>query len=597
MSWVLYLLAVVMLLDAVKMRRRITALPVLAATDAPGAAAHELVVAPGVVLADATRRAASAYAAANDLELLDVIPRDLPALRAMTIATLVERGYREDRLGPGRTAGHAFLVTTALAARAQLVLPTDELGFVRAAARLKHFARGDLAIAPAEHAQPADLSRRLDVLRAQIGPSATVALFALPILWTLIGLGLWLRPVAGLVALAVWHLQPMVALLGTPLRSRDLPLVVLFRTPIELWIWVRTLVGKRSVVADAAAREAGYTKLLAGGTATLLEPRRATCPLCDGTELVVHVRNPDLLQHKPGVFTLEKCGGCGHIFQNPRLSLAGLDFYYKDFYDGLGEQGMEFVFGFGAQPYHKRAQMMRDHAAPKRWLDVGAGHGHFCIAARGQLPDTTFDGLDMSESIDEAKRRGWISTAYRGLFPELAPGFAGAYDAVSMSHYLEHTLDPRAELDAARVALAPGGHLLIEVPDPEYGLAKLLRGYWLPYFQPQHLNLVSVGNLEKLLRERGLEPVEWHRGKAHQRVDFFFAAWMFLDHLAPAPHLPWRPRGTAAWVWRVVAWTLGSPLIIGGVLVDNAIGPLIARGKRGNTYRVLARKTAAPPSD
>ena len=44
------------------------------------------------------------------------------------------------------------------------------------------------------------------------------------------------------------------------------------------------------------------------------------------------------------------------MFQNPRLSLDGLDFYYKDFYDGLGEDGMEFVFGFGVEPYLDRAR-------------------------------------------------------------------------------------------------------------------------------------------------------------------------------------------------------------------------------------------------
>src|SRR5439155_15722535 len=98
------------------------------------------------------------------------------------------------------------------------------------------------------------------------------------------------------------------------------------------------------------------------------------------------------------------------------------------------------------------------------------------------------------------------------------------YDAISMSHYLEHTRDPRLELDAARTALAPAGCLMIEVPDPEYPLGRVLRRYWLPWFQPQHQHLLSVKNLDRLLRERGFEPVAWHRGRAHQKVDFFFAA-------------------------------------------------------------------------
>jgi hypothetical protein len=322
------------------------------------------------------------------------------------------------------------------------------------------------------------------------------------------------------------------------------------------------------------------------------EPRRDTCPLCESRDLAVHLRTGDLLQHKPGRFTLERCGGCGHVFQNPRLSLAGLDFYYRDFYDGLGEAGMEFIFGYGIAPYIARARMVKRarETAPARWLDVGAGHGHFCIAARAELPDTRFDGLDLSESIDEAKRRGWIDTAYRGLFPELAADLAGQYDTISMSHYLEHTIDPRLELDAARVALADHGSLLIEVPDPEFKLGRVLGRYWLPWFQPQHQHLLSVKNLERLLRERGFTPVEWHRGAAHQRVDLFFASYLLLDRIAPPAHLPWRWRGAAASAWRLFVWTAGSPLVLAAILTDNALGPLLSRARVSNTYRVLATK-------
>ena len=254
---------------------------------------------------------------------------------------------------------------------------------------------------------------------------------------------------------------------------------------------------------------------------------------------------------------------------------------------------MEFVFGFAKQPYLSRARMVTAVApAPARWLDVGAGHGHFCMAARDELPATHFDGLDLSDSIDEAARRGWVEHAYRGLFPVLASELAGRYDVVSMSHYLEHTLDQRAELAAANTALVDGGCLLIELPDPDYALGRVLGRYWLPWFQPQHLHLVSVKNLDKLLREHGFEPVTWHRGAAHQRVDLFFASYLLLDRIAPPPHLPWRWRGPLGTAWRLATWTIGAPLIVVATLVDNLVGPAISKARVSNTYRVLARKVA-----
>jgi SAM-dependent methyltransferase len=589
MTYILYALALLLIVDGLRIRGRAKALPVLAPSDDP--ATHRLVCPPGVEVSDATLRAASAFARAHELDVLDLVPRDLPAIRALSLLFLVDpRRYRVDRLGLGRTAGHAVILSHDVAERARVSDPADDVAFVRLASKVKLFGRADIAIAPGERSRPGDPRHRYAILSALLGPSTVAALASLPILWSLIGLGIYYRPVPGLVALAAWQLQPAIALLGTALRASDLPIVTLLRFPIELVLLVRTVIAPRPQRMPSA----DYAQLLAGGIDRFFEPRRETCLLCDSPDLVVHQRSSDLLQNKPGTFTLERCRACGHVFQNPRLSLAGLDFYYKDFYDGMGEAGMEFIFGFGNKPYHTRARAVSDHASPARWLDVGAGHGHFCMAARDDLPETQFDGLDLSASIEEAKRRGWVDTAYRGLFPEVAPQLAGRYDAVSMSHYLEHTLDPRAELDAARTALAPSGHLMIEVPDPEFALSRVLRRWWLPYFQPQHLNLVSVKNLDRLLRERGFTPLVWHRGKAHQRVDFFFAAYLICNRLAPATDLPWRRSGLLAGAWNRVVWTIGSPFIAAGMIVDNLMGPVFARMKVSNTYRVVARKDATP---
>src|SRR5205823_1793024 len=218
-----------------------------------------------------------------------------------------------------------------------------------------------------------------------------------------------------------------------------------------------------------------YDALLARGTEPFFEPRRDDCPLCHGKDLAKIGDFPDHYQRKPGRFVLSRCRGCGHVFQNPRLSIEGLSFYYRDFYDGLGEELTQTVFANEMTEYRARAQLVASFSTPRRWLDVGAGHGHFCCFARELLPETRFEGLDFSESIEHAVRRRWVDRGIRGLFPEVAPKLAAGgerYDVVSMSHYLEHTLDPAAEIDAAARVLAAGGLLFIEVPDPESRLGR-----------------------------------------------------------------------------------------------------------------------------
>jgi SAM-dependent methyltransferase len=604
MRWVWAVVAFLLLLDAWRLRGRARALAVLPPSGDPVSPEHRFVLATGVVLDEATRRAASAYARTAGLRVLDLWPSDLPALRAWALLQVIDpAAYRKDRLGKGSTAEHAVLVATDVLERAGVApevgeTPQDPIAFVRLAARLKRYSLGaaDLAVAPSLSAVPGDPKRRLALLWETMGSGANAVLFGVPVLIALLVLAAITDHVTGAVALVVFQAQPLLALVGGDLRPPDLFLETLIRLPLELWAWVGLLRdGSPDPHVEAArARRGEYDQLLAGGLARFFEPRAERCPLCQGTELEVRLETVDLLQHKPGEFTLERCRGCGHVFQNPRLSLEGLDFYYRDFYDGLGEEDIEAIFGASGTSYEARAAMVLGHAEPKRWLDVGGGHGHFCFTARELSPETRFDALDLSGSIDEAARRGWVDRSYLGLFPDLAPTLAGAYDVVSMSHYLEHTRDPRAELAAASVALAPGGLLLVEIPNPECSLGRRLGRLWLPWFQPQHQHLLSVANLEKLLREHGFSPLVWHRGEAHQPVDMFAAVYLLIGWLVPPPDEPWRPpSGVGARIARTVVFLLGVPGLLAGRVLDAALRPGFARSKASNTFRVLARKDAA----
>jgi 5,10-methylene-tetrahydrofolate dehydrogenase/methenyl tetrahydrofolate cyclohydrolase len=64
------------------------------------------------------------------------------------------------------------------------------------------------------------------------------------------------------------------------------------------------------------------------------------------------------------------------------------------------------------------------------------------------FPSTRFEGLDLAESIQLAQKKRWIDRAIRGIFPQVAASLAAEapYDVVSMSHYLEHTCEPRTEI-------------------------------------------------------------------------------------------------------------------------------------------------------
>ncbi|GAA4146201.1 class I SAM-dependent methyltransferase [Actinomadura keratinilytica] len=571
---------------------------------------HRFVTAEGVHLDDAIRRAAAAHARRHGLRVLDLVPSGLDSLRALELVRRVDpAAYRWSRLAVGGGGAHAVLVDADVAERAGIsrfdgLSPAemDEL-----ITRLKCYAptATDLCVAPGiapVGCPPADRRR---ILRRRWPSDLPVYLTG-----NILGLGVLGAALArcltgrggapgrdaaaALAVLAAACAQPYLATAGTPLRPCDRLRFALTRPVAAPLRWLRVAAQREDPDPRLPALRAEYAADLAQGVDRFFEERRADCPWCGGRDLRRLLACGDRQHHRPGRFVLERCGTCGHVFQNPRLNAAGLDFYYRDFYDGSGGPEVERGFRLAAPHYRDRAKMLRGHAEPRAWLDVGAGHGHFCNAARDIWPHTRFDGLDMGVSIQEAERRGWVDRAYQGLFPDLADKLAGEYDVVSMHHYLEHTVDPRAELDAAARVLPPGGHLLIEVPDPEWPLGRLARGWWHAWFQPQHLHFVTAGNLVRVLEERGFRVVAVERGPAHQPVELLMIVMLLAHRIVPDPGKPWRDprvrrlRGAA----RTAVFVAAGPLMFAAAAADQLLLPVIRRGNRSNAYRVLARRVA-----
>lgn len=100
---------------------------------------------------------------------------------------------------------------------------------------------------------------------------------------------------------------------------------------------------------------------------------------------------------------------------------------------------------------------------PESWLDVGTGDARFPEAAKELFPYTSFDGVDPTARVEEAREAERVEEAYVGSLTDerIATALRARYDVVT----LLRPPDPAGELRAALAVLRPGGYLLLEGVD------------------------------------------------------------------------------------------------------------------------------------
>jgi len=228
-----------------------------------------------------------------------------------------------------------------------------------------------------------------------------------------------------------------------------------------------------------------------------------------------------------------------------------------------------------ARRLRSTAQVILAFPEPESWLDVGTGEARFPETAKELFPYTSFDGLDATPRVEQARRAERVEEAHVGLLtdPQIRMRLRARYDVVSMLHHLPYAPDPREELHAAVAVLRPGGHLLLEAADPQCAFAELLGERWLP--RARRLRLLSLDDLCTELMSQGCTIVRTDRRAAHLPHDLSAALSLCLPGFLPS-------------------WSTGPPLAAAKAL-DHALAPLLRLTRFSNTYRLIARRGASAP--
>jgi SAM-dependent methyltransferase len=164
-----------------------------------------------------------------------------------------------------------------------------------------------------------------------------------------------------------------------------------------------------------------------------------------------------------------------------------------------------------------------------RLLDVGCGNGDFVrqMAALGW----DAEGLDPDPSAVTAGGRSGVKITQGTLADLDLDLHAGVFDAITLSHVIEHVHDPAGDLRRIRSLLSSGGLVWIATPNLEaLGLRRFGRD-WVNLDPPRHLVLFTRASLERIVRDAGLEPLPVPRASPLARHIYSQSAAIAEDRL------------------------------------------------------------------
>jgi SAM-dependent methyltransferase len=269
----------------------------------------------------------------------------------------------------------------------------------------------------------------------------------------------------------------------------------------------------------------------------------AACFLCGAAEADPLWSTPDRAFAVPGLYTVARCRRCGFLYQRPRVRDEHLAECYPDHYPRHQEPSPRIPFkGSPARVRAARwalgsrlgyaalrdtdaglltrlrgallARRLRWDCPPwrgrGRYLDVGCGSGGALGVA--QALGWQVAGVEMDEAAAKKARR-FSQRVHAGDLLG-APFAPGEFDCVTAFHVLEHVPDPVAALRRMLEWLAPGGLLIVEVPNAGGLGAALFGRAWSGLELPRHLSHFAPATLERAVAQAGGRVVwRWHQAK------------------------------------------------------------------------------------
>ena len=287
---------------------------------------------------------------------------------------------------------------------------------------------------------------------------------------------------------------------------------------------------------------------IAPAAASLAEIRTRPCPNCalcgsPGERLYLGLR--DKLFGASGTWNLKKCRNklCGHLWLDPMPLHEDIgkayDTYYthsdlpaaivedsrsRRFIRSVKKHYLAWKFGYSREKENTRANalglfayltpfrrslldfsvMYLPFRPGGRLLEVGCGSGRMLKDMENL--GWQVEGIDFDAAAVRNCRRKGLSVYLGGL--EDGRYAEDSFDAVVMSHLIEHVPDPLSLIRATHRILKPGGYLVAVTPNCQSLGHMIYRRNWRGLEPPRHVHIFSLHSLNALARKEGFRMIK-----------------------------------------------------------------------------------------